>query len=173
MLETFFSILLLCADCAEGGPPHETLLRGIALDDDTVLVEHPALSFDRDTSSDGGGSARIVAAGPGSFPVCEVQNPVPTVARGGFLAFRANLRSEGLDGRARLVAHYPGRDGLTTESRFSRTEIRGDSAWTSHEAPMFTLIGAAPDRITLGVEIEGQGTVWIDEIQIVRVEPVK
>jgi hypothetical protein len=49
--------------------------------------------------------------------------------------------------------------------------LSGTVDWTSQETPFSLKPGENPDNVRLNVMIDGKGTVWIDEIQLVKGPP--
>jgi hypothetical protein len=98
-----------------------------------------------------------------TFRLFEVPNP--GVERC-MLTYRARLRSEGLVGRAYLEmwCQVPG-----VGESFSRgldNTISGLSGWATCQTPFFLKAGEKPDLIRLNLVVEGQGKVFIKDIEL-------
>jgi hypothetical protein len=84
------------------------------------------------------------------------------------LTYRAALRSEELKGRAFLEmwCRLPGRGEFF--SRGLNQPLKGTTEWTSHEIPFRLKKGQRPDLIKLNLAVEGRGTVWIKDIELLK-----
>lgn len=87
------------------------------------------------------------------------------------LVYRADLRSEGLAGNAYLEmwCHFPG--GGQYFSRGLESTITGDSDWKRSETRFILQAGQKPSKVTLNLVIQGQGSVWVDNVRFDR-EPL-
>jgi hypothetical protein len=117
----------------------------------------------RDGVSEIEGGWRIETRGKRSFRLFEV--PDPAVERC-VLAYRAQLRSEGVQQRAYLEmwCHFPGQGEYF--SKGFHNALKGDNGWASYEIPFLLKAGQRPDMIKLNLTFEGPGAVEIREIQL-------
>jgi len=83
-----------------------------------------------------------------------------------YLAFRAQMRSENLEGRAYLEmwCRVPARGEFFSKAYHNAVE--GTNDWVSCEAPFFLKRGQRPDLIKLNVVLEGPGTVWVKDVHL-------
>jgi hypothetical protein len=81
--------------------------------------------------------------------------------------FSAATKSEGVEGGAQLLVHLNRDNGRLTESVAG--PIRGNSDWQKYEV----VVDVLPDAtgINIGVSLAGQGTVWLNDIQVEVVGP--
>lgn len=82
------------------------------------------------------------------------------------LSFRAQLKSEGLAGKAYLEmwCRFPGRGEFFSKGLHQALTETTD--WTSCET-LFTLKeGERPDLVKLNVAVTGRGTVWVREASL-------
>jgi uncharacterized protein (TIGR03067 family) len=98
----------------------------------------------------------------------EVKDPG---AEGALLTFRAQLKSADLRGVACLTmwCHFPG-DPADRES-FSeglQMPVSGTTEWASYETSFRLEKGQKADRVRLGVDVEGKGTVWIRDAELLQ-----
>jgi uncharacterized protein (TIGR03067 family) len=87
------------------------------------------------------------------------------------ITYRAQLKSSGLDGKAYLeiLVHLSGDpDDRESYSRGLAMPLTGTCDWASFETAFALAKGQRPDRIKLNVVIEGKGTVWIKDIELLR-----
>jgi len=145
-------------------PAAETLLDYPVSSMDGVITQS-GVAFDSTTSADGNGSLRITADGPGSVRLFESGDVDVENAR---IIYSAKLRTENVEGKVFLEmwCSFPGRGEFF--SRALQAPLSGTVGWTSQETPFFLKPGENPDNVKLNVMIDGKGTVWIDEIRLVR-----
>jgi hypothetical protein len=98
-------------------------------------------------------------------PLFEVPNPE---AEQGRLIYRAQLKTEGLQGRAYLEmwCRLPG-NGLFF-SRGLNDSVSGSTGWNTYETPFLLQRGQRPDLVKLNVVVEGAGQVWIRDVQLLN-----
>lgn len=84
------------------------------------------------------------------------------------LTYRAQLKSEGMEGKAYLEmwCRLPGRGEFF--SKGFQNALKGTNDWASYEVPFFLKRGQTPDLIKLNLAVEGRGTVWIKDIQLLQ-----
>ena len=57
-------------------------------------------------------------------------------------------------------------------SKAIENSLTGTNNWTVQEAPFFLKKGENPDDIKLNIVISGKGTVWLDNLELLR-KPLK
>jgi hypothetical protein len=84
------------------------------------------------------------------------------------LTYRADLKSEGLQGRGYLEmwCRLPGRGEFF--SKGDRQAVTGTVNWARYEIPFYLKRGQKPDLIKLNVVVEGPGTVWLRNVELLR-----
>lgn len=129
------------------------------------VIAQTGVAFDSTTSADGNGSLKITADVPGSVRLFETGDLDVENAR---IIYSARLRTENVEGKVYLEmwCSFPGRGEFF--SRALQAPLTGTVDWTSQETPFFLKAGENPDNVKLNVVIEGKGTVWIDEIRLVK-----
>ena len=155
-------LLVVSAGCA----PAEVPLKSYPVVSGKDLVAGSAATFDKSVSSDGNGSLKLQADQPMTFTLYETGDLDVEDNR---VMYRAKLRCEGLQGQAYLEMWCV----LGGQEAFSRTPnapVTGDQDWTAVSAPFFLQAGENPDNLRLNVVVEGQGTVWIDEIEVTKLD---
>lgn len=140
--------------------PMDSLAGLISQTDDRLILE-----IDPRISADGNGSLRIDAAAPATARLYEAGDLDVEEAR---LTYRAKLRTEGVTGKVYLemLCHFPG--GGEFYSRGLAAALSGSNSWVTVETPFFLEAGQNPDQIKLNLVFEGTGTVWIDDIHLIR-----
>ena len=157
-------VLCFTLACAPASPPEE-VLREIPLDTLDEVITKSGVTIDPEVTTDGRGSLKIEASGPTTVRIAEIDDLSVDNAR---LIYRARLRSEGLQGKAYLEMWcvFPGQGEFF--SRALHAPISGTNDWMSQETPFFLKEGQDPSRVKLNLVIEGEGTVWLDQIVVAR-----
>ena len=108
---------------------------------------------------------RIEAREANSLPLFEVVEPTVEHC---LLTFRAELRTSDLDGGAYLEmwCRLPGRGEFF--SKGVNQKVGGTTSWSSREVPFYLKAGQRPDLIRLNLALEGAGTVWIRNVEVLR-----
>jgi len=164
LLAVLTAAALAVGGCGKSGSS-EVELRQFSLDNLEGIIAMSGIEVDPGVSSDGMGSLRIDAAAPVHIRLLELNNVDIEQA---VLIYRAKLRAENLNGRAYLEmwCRFPGMGEYF--SRDLETPLTGSVNWTSEETPFFIKEGQNPDLIKLNLVVEGTGTVWIDDIHLVK-----
>ena len=121
--------------------------------------------LDKNISSDGNGSLRITPNKPATVRLYELGDIDVENAR---LIYQARLRTEEVTGQVYLEmwCHFPGKGQFF--SRGLESPLSGSTEWTTEEIPFFLKKGENPDDIKLNLVINGTGTVWIDDIRLLK-----
>ena len=121
--------------------------------------------LDKNISSDGNGSLRITANKPATVRLYELGDIDVENAR---LIYQARIRTEEVTGQVYLEmwCHFPGKGQFF--SRGLESPLSGSTEWTTEEIPFFLKKGQNPDDIKLNLVINGTGTVWIDDIRLLK-----
>jgi len=132
------------------------------------VITRSGVTIDKEISSDGNGSLRIFTRKPTIVRLFEIDEINIQNAR---LIYQARMRTN-LKGSAYLEmwCHFPGKGEYF--SRDIQTPMTGISDWSVEEALFFLKKGENPDRVTLNLVINGEGTVWIDDIRLFK-SPLK
>lgn len=127
--------------------------------------EKMVLEIDPQISADGNGSLRIDAAGPATVRLYEAGDLDVEEAR---LIYRAKLRTENVTEKVYLEmwCHFP--EAGEFFSRGLASALSGSNSWVTVETPFFLEAGQNPDQVKLNLVFEGAGTVWIDDIHLIR-----
>lgn len=147
-------------------PADVTELACYPLDTLDGIISRSAVEADPEITSDGKGSVRITAEKATTVKLFETGDVDVEDAR---LMYRAKLRSQDVAGKAYLEMWccFSGKGEFF--SRALPSALTGSTEWSSQEAPFLLKKGENPDNIKLNVVIEGTGTVWIDDIRLVKV----
>jgi hypothetical protein len=129
------------------------------------IITQSGVQFDKEVSSDGNGSLKIVATEPTVVRLFELGDIDVENAR---LIYQAKVRTEGVEGQVFLEmwCHFPGKGEFF--SRGLQTPLTGTTNWTAEETPFFLKKGENPDNVKLNLVINGKGTAWIDDIRVLK-----
>lgn len=168
MPQSLRNVVLLSAALGTGcssGTFRDPTVRHFPMDDLTGIIAQSGVAFDAGTSSDGKGSVKIVAGEPVTVRLYDVDSIAIDKAR---LVYRARVRTENVAGRVFLEmwCRFPGKGEYF--SRALDQALSGTVGWTTLEAPFILQAGQTPDLVQLNIVIDGSGTVWVDDIELVR-----
>jgi hypothetical protein len=140
--------------------PMDSMAGVISQSDDQL-----ALTIDPEISADGNGSLRIEAADSATVRLYEAGDLDVEDAR---LIYRAKLRTENVSEKVYLEmwCHFP--EAGDFFSRGLDAALSGSNDWVTVEALFFLKAGENPDQVKLNLVIEGSGTVWIDDVRLIR-----
>jgi hypothetical protein len=146
-------------------PAPDTILKQYPANDLEGVVSLTGVSLDRAISHDGAGSLRITAAKPTTSQLYETGD---LGVSGGRITYQAKMRAEGLEGKAYLEmwCQFSGEGEFF--ARDLQTPLTGTQEWSTEETPFFLKQGEHPTNIKLNVVVEGEGTVWIDDIKLTK-----
>ena len=142
-----------------------TELRRFALDNTEGLITQSGVRIDEQISSDGNGSLRIEAMEPTTICLFETGDIDIEDAR---LIYQAKVRTENVEGQVYLEmwCHFPGKGEYFSKGLM--IPLSGTNDWTSAETPFLLKKGENPDNVKLNLAIDGKGTVWIDDIRLLK-----
>jgi len=129
------------------------------------IITQSGVQIDNVISKDGKGSLKIAAVEPTVIRLFETGDIDIENAR---LIYQAKIRTEGVQGQVFLEmwCHFPGKGEFF--SRGLQGPVSGTTEWTSVETPFFLQKGENPDNVKLNLVINGTGTVWIDDIHLIK-----
>ncbi|HUS72807.1 MAG TPA: DUF4190 domain-containing protein [Sedimentisphaerales bacterium] len=135
------------------------------LDSMEGLIAQSGVTIDKQISSDGNGSLRIEATEPTTIRLFETGDVDIENAR---LMYQARVRTENVEGQVYLEmwCHFAGLGDAF--SRGLATPLTGTTEWTTEEIPFLLKKGENPDNVKLNLVINGKGTVWIDDIRLIK-----
>jgi hypothetical protein len=150
--------------CAK--PSQQTVeIKHYPLDALEGIITQSGVQIDNAISKDGKGSLKIGATEPTVIRLFETGDIDIEDAR---LIYQAKVRTEGVQGQVFLEmwCHFPGKGEFF--SRGLQSPVSGTTEWTSVETPFFLQKGENPDNVKLNLVINGTGTVWIDDIRLIK-----
>ena len=143
-------------------------IRRYGLNDLEGVLTRSGVELDREVSSDGNGALRATAMEPTVIRLFETGDIDVENAR---LIYRAKIRTKGVNGQVYLEmwCHFPGKGEYF--SRSLQSPVHGTTEWTAVETPFVLKAGENPDNVKLNLVVNGTGTVWIDDIRLVKGPP--
>lgn len=144
-----------------------TELKSYPLDNMKGLITQSGISIDKQISRDGNGSLRIEATEPSIIRLFETGDIDIENAR---LFYQAKLRTEKVLGKVYLEmwCHFPGGGEFFSKGLSQANTLTGTTDWTTEEIPFLLNDGENPDNVRLNLAINGKGTVWIDDIRLLK-----
>ena len=138
----------------------------LALDDASALGT--TVSTDTTVKQEGNGSIRISTIWPTTICLGEVQALDVENAR---IVYQARVKSEKLEGTAFLEIWCHVGEGQYF-SRGMKSTVTGTMDWRTLQAPFFLQPGQRAKKATLNIVINGKGTVWVDDVHLLK-KPLK
>ncbi len=166
VLTAIVVLLFFCmvfSGCQQKITPQE--LKKYPIDSMEGILTQDNVVFDPAVSSDGKGSVRIDAFSPTTVRLYEMKTDDIEDAR---VTYRAKLKTKNVEGKVYLEMWcvFPG--GGEYFSRALESPLTGTTDWVTQETPFFVKKGKKPEMLKLNVVIEGKGTVWVDDITIIK-----
>jgi hypothetical protein len=142
-----------------------TELEAFALDDLKGLITQSGVSVDKTVSSDGNSSLRIDATEPTTIHLFETGDIDIENAR---LIYQAKVRTRNMQGQVYLEmwCHFPGKGEFFSKGLMN--PLTGTTDWTTLETLFFLKEGENPNNVKLNLVITSKGTVWIDDILLLK-----
>jgi hypothetical protein len=157
-------VILILIGCSKA-PQDVVELKKFPINSLEGIITQSGVQFDKEVSSDGNGSLKIIATEPTVVRLFELGDVDIENAR---LIYQAKVRTEGVEGQVFLEmwCHFPGKGEFF--SRGLQTPLTGTTNWTTEETPFFLKKGENPDNVKLNLVINGKGTAWIDDIRVLK-----
>jgi hypothetical protein len=162
-------VLLFIAGCSSEKKPVEievpVQIAAYPLNSLNDIVGTIDVAFDTLVSADGNGSIRIDTDESITVPLIQTQQIDADNCQ---LIYRAEVKSQDLTGRAYLEMWCWFENEGEYFSRDLQTPIMGNTDWSTEETLFILPEGKKPDRVRLNIVIDGSGTVWIDDIRLLK-----
>ena len=158
-------IAFLFVGCGKKESKEITELKHFPIDNTERIITQSGVEIDKQISADGNGSLRITAAESTVVRLFETGDIDVENAR---LIYQAKVRTEGVEGQVFLEmwCHFPGKGEFF--SRGLQTPLTGTIDWTTEEIFFLLRKGENPDNVKINLVIDGKGTVWIDDIRLLK-----
>ncbi len=148
----------------EDKQPVETTF-AFPIDSNAPMPDLDYLSLDTMSSHDGNGSWRIDATDSMTVGLLAIGN---IDIEDALLVYQAHVKTDNLDGRAFLEMWCTFPDIGRFFSRDISTPLTGTTDWSREHTPFRLEAGENPDSVYLNIVIDGSGTVWIDDIRLLK-----
>lgn len=129
------------------------------------IITKSGVQMDKKITSDGQGSLYIAASKPTTVRLYETGDIDIENAQ---LIYQARLRTDDVKGQVyiEMWCHFPGKGEFF--SRSLQSSLSGSHGWTLQETPFFLKKGENPDNVKINLVVNGKGSVWIDDIRLVK-----
>jgi hypothetical protein len=148
-------------DVAGGGE----VIKRLPVDSSTEVIATKNVSTDSEVSRDGKGSLRIDVRGTQTLPLYRFGD---IDLESAFLVYQAAVRTENLEGETFLEMKCFFQSKGEFFSRNYDSALSGTNDWTVMSTPFKLRAGEDPDVVELNIFVSGTGTVWIDEIRLLK-----
>jgi len=159
-----FALVLMAPACNRDSGEAE-LLAGFPLDSIEGVITRDGVEFDNAFSADGSGSLKITAEGDRGVQLFETGN---LDAEDCTLSYRAKIKTKNLSGQAYLLMLCSFTGKGESFSKGLGAVKSGNMDWSTAETLFFLKKGENPDNIKLQIVINGTGSVWIDDIKLIK-----
>jgi hypothetical protein len=164
-------LILVCALAAglatscSGSSSKDVVIKEYSCDGLDGLIRISGIEVDGRVKSEGKGSLKISLTEPAVINLFETGDVDVEEAT---IVYQAKLRTEDVEGRVYLEmwCHFEGKGEYF--SRGLDSPLSGTNNWASLEIPFFLKAGENPDNVKLNVVGEGTGTVWVDNVRLVK-----
>ena len=151
-------------------------MNGAALAENSELKSYPlnsadnvitksGVEFDGSESTDGNGSLKVQVDEPTTINLFETGDLDIENAR---LIYQAALKTHGLTGTTYLEMWCSFGELGQYFSRALHDPLTGTVDWKLQQTPFYLKEGQNPENIKLNLVINGKGTVWIDDIKVLK-----
>jgi hypothetical protein len=129
------------------------------------VICRSGIQMDNNVSTDGNGSLRVTASEP---RVVQLFEAVDIDVENASLIYQAKVRTQNVEGQVYLEmwCHFAGRGEFF--SRGLQDPLTGTNEWKVERTPFFLRKGENPDKVKLNLVINGKGTVWIDDVRLLK-----
>lgn len=163
------SVLILCsiiltAACNKE-PDNVVVLKKYPITSLDGVISRTGIDFDSQITSDGNGAVRITAGKPATIHLFETGDVDVDNAR---LTYKAKIRTDDIKGRVFLAMWCQFDDKGEYFSRALHSSVSGTTGWTSRQTDFFLRAGENPDNVKLDLVVDGTGTVWVDDVELLK-----
>ena len=162
LLAAFLCLLSACGSPTDG----MSEIAAFPADNTDNLISAGKIMMDAD-SHDGGGSLSVTVQEPTTIRLYETGD---IDVEDAMLIYQATVKSRDLDGMAYLEMWCVFPDGREFFSRGLNSPWTGSIPWSVVETPFFLKAGQNPSNIRLNLVIDGSGTVWIDDLHLLKTQ---
>jgi len=160
-----FLQVIIQLSCGGGGTGRGKVIRKIPVDSSADVITKQNVSTDSGVSRDGRGSLKIDVKGNQNVALFRLGDIDIDEA---YLVYEAAIRTEDLEGEAflEMKCYFQSRGEFF--SRDFENALSGTNDWTERSTSFRFRKGERPDAVELGIYVSGRGTVWIDDIKLLK-----
>jgi len=137
-------------------------LARFSLDDATAI--QTVISTDNRIKTEGSGAIKVATAWPTAICLAQVDGLKVDNAT---LMYVAQVKADNLNGNAYLEM-WCRVNGGEYFSRGLDSVVSGSSEWQTLKTPFLLKPGQKADKVTLNLVVNGSGTVWIDDVRLLK-----
>jgi len=123
------------------------------------------VEIDTEVFADGNESLKITVDKP---LVIQLANTGNIDVEDALLVYRAKIKTEGLKGKVYLEMWCNFEQKGQFFSKAIDNALTGTNDWTVQETPFILKKGENPEDIKLNLVINGKGTVWLDQVELIK-----
>jgi len=164
LIEIIVLVFIFSSGCSES-TDSETLLKPYPIESMDGVITQTNVTLDKQVTTDGNGSLRITAS---EFTTIHLYETGDIDIENARLIYRVQLRTEGIEGKVYLEMWCQFKDKGEFFSRDLASPITGTTDWSTEETLFFLKKGENPDNVKLNLVVEGKGTIWIDDIRLLK-----
>jgi len=163
MLLTCLSVTFSCGSSTK--PAEVVELKCFSADSMDGVISKTGVQVDKEITSDGNGSLKMAVDKPTTIELYETGDIDIENSR---LIYEAKVRTEDAEGQVyiEMWCFFPGQGAFF--SRALQSPLSGSNDWSSMVTPFFLKEGQNPENIKINIVINGKGTVWIDDICLLK-----
>jgi hypothetical protein len=143
----------------------DQVLKRFSCDSLEGVIHQAGISIDSRVKKEGQGALKIEVA---KAEVIRLYETGDIDIEDAVLVYQARLRTEDVQGRIYLEMWCHFEDKGEFFSRGLDATLSGTTKWTQLETPFFLKAGENPDNVKLNLVCEGTGTVWVDDIRLIK-----
>lgn len=162
-LKVIFLLVLFTA-CSKVSTDESELLR-FPLNDSEELISKEGVQIDKTVSFDNSGSAKIITTGPEVIQLYETGN---IDVEDAMIIYQAKVKTENVQGQVYLEMWCNLGDKGEFFSRGLDNSVAGSTDWTTIQTNFVLNKGENPINIRLNLVVAGTGTLWIDDIRLIK-----
>ena len=158
------SALLLFSGCTDKSDL-PVVLKAYPVENLEGLITRTGVEIDSEITSDGNGSIKIATPESTTVSLYETGDLDIENAR---LVYQAKVRTENVIGQVFLEMWCDFKGKGEYFSRGLNRLVTSTTEWSDTETVFYLREGENPDNIKLDIVINGVGTVWIDDIKLIK-----